>query len=315
MGYYIAVAAQTSGVSDSSAISYSDSILKVETPGDTYRQNSGILQRYSPSLLDYYRVKPLYIRLIRAAHSVGFSWSQATMIPSLGAFILMMLFTFRWLFQILGSAALFPGLLLMISYPIFGPARMSTPDALTSLFLIPLCYFFLKGGSRPVIFILLLLLVSTRLDNLLIAGIFCVGAGINAWSEENREWISYLLVMVLLTSFALLLNVWCTDDPFWPVHMERVLYRGNYLWQLGKAFRYFSASYGWMLLVLLLFMVHLFRMKMLKAEIVLLVMMAAMVIMRLLIFPAYEERFFGGYYLVSFILILRILKRWKENLA
>ena len=70
-----------------------------------------------------------------------------------------------------------------------------------------------------------------------------------------------------------------------------------------------------MLLVLLLFMVHLFRMKMLKAEIVLLVMMAAMVIMRLLIFPAYEERFFGGYYLVSFILILRMLKRWKENLA
>jgi hypothetical protein len=315
IGYYIAVAAQASGASDSTVISYSDSILQAETPEDTYKQNKGILQRYSPALLDFYRIKPLYIWLIRAAHGVGFSWSRATMVPSLAAFILMMLFAFRWLNQVLGSKALFPALLLMVSYPILAPARMSTPDAMTSFFMVALFYHFLQGGSRTIQVILLSFLVSTRLDNLLIAGIFCVGGGIYAWRVENREWISYLLVLMLLIGSALLLNVWCTRDPLWPMHMEQVLYRGNYLWQLGKAFRYFSASYGWLLIVLLLFMVQLFRMKMQTAEITMLVMMASMVIIRLLLFPAYEERFFGGYYMVSCILILRILKRWKENVA
>lgn len=315
IGYYIAVAAQTSGEADSTIVSYSDSILKVETPEDTYRINTEVLQGYSNGLLDYYRIKPLYVWLIRAAHGAGFSWSRATVVPSLLAFILLMLFMFRWLKQVLGADALLPGLLLLFSYPIFVPARMSTPDSLTSLFLVPLFYLFLKGGSRWAFFILLFLLVSVRLDNLLMVGIFCVGAGINAWCVERREWISYLLLMVLLTSLALLLNVWCTDDPFWPMHMEQVLYSGNYLWKLGKAFRFFSASYGWLFIIILLFMVHLFRMKVLTAEITVLVMMAAMVVLRLLIFPAYEERFFGGYYIVSFIIILRILKRWKENVA
>lgn len=315
IGYYIAVAAQTSGKSDSTIVIYSDSILKAETPYYTYRINTEVLQRYSPVLLDYYRIKPLYIWLIRGANCAGFSWSRATVVPSLVAFIFLMLFMFRWLKLFLGTDALLPGLLLLFSYPIFVPARMSTPDSLTSLFLVPLFYLFLKGGGRWAVFILLFLLVAVRLDNLLMVGIFCVGAGINAWNEENREWVSYLLVMVLLSILMLLLNVWCTDDPFWPMHMGQVLYSGNYLWNLGKAFRFFSASYGWLFIILLLFMVHLFRMKVLTAEITVLAMMAAMVVLRLLIFPAYEERFFGGYYIVSFIIILRILKRWKENVA
>jgi hypothetical protein len=313
IGYYIAVAAQEKDMSDSSMISFSDSILKAEIPVESYRINRAILKRHSQGLLDYYRIKPLYIWFVRMAHSIGFSWSRATVVPSIVAFILLMLFTFRWLHRIFGSSALPVGILLMISYPILAPARMSTPDGLTALFLVPLFYLFVQNGSRLGMWILLSLLVSSRLDNMLPAGIFCIGAVFFGVRDNEKNAWHWMIVLLFLIGFGWVLNRWSTIDPFWALQVKDVLYKGHYLWQLGKAFRYFSGSYGWLFIVFGLVMVHLFKMVIPRRELAALVMIVGMILFRLLLFPAYEERFFGAYYIVTFIILLQILKRWKTQ--
>lgn len=309
-GFYIAVASQQSGESDTSAVKRADEEMWKSLPRESYLTNKEILQKQVPGLLDYYRIKPLYVASIKWVHWLGVSWTKASYLPSILAFVVMMLITHHWLKQLMAvryATAL--ALLLMVCYPVMASARMSSPDALSGMVFLMIFYQLYWYRSGWLIIGLLFLLISIRLDNILMAVILLGGLLYQYRNERPKISIGWLIGSGLaLALFTITLNYWCTEDFFWYDKINRILYKESYLWQLGKAFRFFSSSYG-MLFLLIFIVLHFFvHFRFTRKQHLLLVLLGAMIFFRLILFPSYEERFFGPYYIVAMMVLVSLFQ-------
>ena len=101
-------------------------------------------------------------------HKIGFSFTPATVVPSLLCFFLIGLSIWRFSIQFMDPVKTFlvSGICMAI-FPSFQLARLSTPDALSCFFVLNALLFIYTGRKTLIWFSLFLLAVFTRLDNII----------------------------------------------------------------------------------------------------------------------------------------------------
>jgi len=108
------------------------------------------------SQLPFYVVKPFYIWMVYLFYKLGFSLPLSTVLPSILSYLLIGLILLSWLKKYLSTSFAFPAaLLIMYSVFMVSMARLSTPDALSSLLLFSAMYLIIEMGSLTGIFLLM----------------------------------------------------------------------------------------------------------------------------------------------------------------
>jgi hypothetical protein len=122
----------------------------------------------------FFRIKPLYTRLSYLAYKMGLPLSKAPIAPSVFSFVaisILLLWFFNSFLKEVWIAALL-SLSIMVSPPILEAARLATPDALSTLFLLIASYLFLKSSFWGWTVFVLSLSILVRVDNIIFATIF-----------------------------------------------------------------------------------------------------------------------------------------------
>src|SRR6185295_12457075 len=78
MSFYIATAMNFEGKSDQQAISDTRHLIQTELKGEKSALHLYNLDHSDSNILNYYRIKPFYVLLIIALHSLGISYIVAT---------------------------------------------------------------------------------------------------------------------------------------------------------------------------------------------------------------------------------------------
>ncbi len=151
--------------------------------------------------LPFYAVKPLYLAMIYMLYKAGIGLPVATLLPSILAYFCMGLLLFHWLGRYLKLLlALISSLLIMYATFMILLARISTPDAVSSLWLLAAFYFILEKPSTAFMFLFFLLSVFTRLDNIvtcfiILSFLFFV----RKWKKQIflRQYVLMMLALII----------------------------------------------------------------------------------------------------------------------
>ena len=153
--------------------------------------------------LPYYSIKPLYVDLVRLFFRMGISLPRATVLPSVLSYFLLGCLLLLWVSAYLRLPyAVIGCLLFMLTPPMFTAGALSSPDAMSAVFLLAAFYFVLV---RPLVlpaFLFLLLAVWTRLDNVITAGLMVVLWNMNGGRpDRNRIIVSIAMLIVIAISY------------------------------------------------------------------------------------------------------------------
>lgn len=174
---YMGIVLQWKGLDSKQVHNSVYAITKVNVPEKNFVQltelNQGRVERYNDyalfnDYLRFVRLKPLYIFLIKAFYDLGINLVFATVLPSLictGGLLIAFYLAIQKLF-LSGIIPFFISTIIMLLGFTNQLAVISTPDAMSSLlvFLLFLNLFF--GGRESVSYVLLALTIFTRIDNL-----------------------------------------------------------------------------------------------------------------------------------------------------
>jgi hypothetical protein len=118
--------------------------------------------------LPLYVVKPLYIAFVYLFYKAGFSLSVSTIMPSIFSYLLIGFLFLHWLKKYLNIVfASWLSLLVMLSTPMLGVAKLSTPDGLSALLVFSLFYFVIEKRNALLILIFMAGSVFARIDNII----------------------------------------------------------------------------------------------------------------------------------------------------
>ncbi len=306
MPFYIVCAIQLDQGSMDGAVNKTIDYLKQELPAEEFVDNSVRVKKVTTEYFDFYRIKPLYILMVLIFHKIGFSFTTATVIPSLIGFFLIGITIWRFSIQYMDPVKTFLVSIVCISiYPSFQLARLSTPDALSCFFLLNALLFMYTGRQKLIWFGLFLLALCTRLDNV-IAELILLFALLK-WPDSkfaNKLRIKdFVLCAMILISVAILINFVFTQHF---VHVSGPVNErstGGFLINAKNYFHVFSGSFLLALLILFIFTrpVHGFSWKY-KMNYMIYVILA-IVFVRFLLYPFYEERFLTPYIIFGMLII------------
>src|SRR4249920_1015800 len=88
MPFYIATAMNFEDKTDQQAISKTRDLIQSELKNEKTALHLYNIDHSNSDILNYYKIKPLYVFLIVLFHSLGFSYIAASLIPSLISFFL-----------------------------------------------------------------------------------------------------------------------------------------------------------------------------------------------------------------------------------
>jgi hypothetical protein len=314
MPFYIATAMNFEGKTDQQAISVTRELIQSELKSEKTVLHLYNIDHSSPGVLNYYRIKPLYILLIIFFHAIGFSYIAASLIPSLTSFFLIGWTAFLWSSKkFKPEVALFISALFMLTNPSIVLARLSTPDALSNLFILVSIYRIYFGKKYLWTVMLLMTSLFIRLDNFISAGILLTL--MHFWPDGREKTKMPLLVYLLFLLFAgalcLFVNYYFTSGFWWFRHFEYVLSIHAYFFQVLIYFSSFSSSMI-ALLVLITFFAFLNWPGEIPGKIIYLITAVYCIIfVRFLFFPSLEERFMTAFELCILLSVLELFKREK----
>lgn len=151
--------------------------------------------------LSYFRVKPLYTGLAGFLYELGVPLTRATILPSLLSFLLLsILLFFRFAGKFPYWIAGILGLSILCSPPVIEAARLSTPDALSTLILMAAFIMYLNRTPWYWIAGFAALSVLARLDNVIIASSLMVSLLFLPARNETRN-VRPVVVVVVLAVF------------------------------------------------------------------------------------------------------------------
>lgn len=183
------------------------------TEGPAYRETMARRPELFCQQLDFCRIKPLYVWLVRGLMRSGFSGPRATVIPSLVSVLLIGGLLFAWL-----SAYLTPGgslgltVMVLFAPPMMELSRLSTPDGVSTL-LVLLAFYMLLEWNRTVPFLALLAVsLLVRPDNVILG----VGAVVALAWTGRLKWSHALAGAAALAACYLGLS-WWLDSRSWEV--------------------------------------------------------------------------------------------------
>ena len=134
-----------------------------------YRQSIERDSKAFDESLAFYEIKVFYILLISLFYKLGCSLSFSTVLPSLIAVVLIVLLVFFVLNRTLKDTFIagIIAILLLFTPQMQLLARLSTPDALSTLFLLVTAVLFIYKSNWVLVFSLMLLSILTRTDNVI----------------------------------------------------------------------------------------------------------------------------------------------------
>lgn len=133
-----------------------------------YRKNLNENPTAFYNTLPFYAVKPLYIQATYLFYKTGFSLPAATVMPSILFYILTGLLMLYWLTKYLNLFWSFAaGILIMAFGFMISLARLSSPDSMSTFFLLAAIFFIMERHSVIWMSVFLLLSLFTRLDNII----------------------------------------------------------------------------------------------------------------------------------------------------
>ena len=282
------------------------------------------------SILPFYAIKPAYVELVNLAYKTGLSLPVSTVLPSIAAYLFMGFLLFYWLANYLNILfAFLASLFIMYSEPLISLARLSTPDALSALFLLCSFYFIVERPSLKWLFSFMTLSIFTRLDNIIpcvciLSFLFIAGN----WHKKIRP-RSYIILLSAFVVFYFAITAVTLRAFDW-----NVLYYPTFIRHLnlsGTEYAHFSLTgylellYSRLITSLLHYNAPLFFLFLLLLLLPsgpgprkftfdqqLAILSAMIILFKFILFPDLSDRFNIPYYLLFIILFV---KRYKNLLS
>jgi hypothetical protein len=299
------------GKTDQQAILGAREIVKSELDEKNSAFHVYNLDHAAPGILDFYRIKPIYVFLVILFHRLGFSYILATTIPSLISFFLIGSFIFYWSSQKFKPVAT---LIISSAFIIMNPmvilARLSSPDGLSNLFIF-ICFYRIYFGKQYV-WTSLLLMVSLliRMDNFFTVEILL--SLMYFWPEKREKTSMRFLPYISFLLFALVICLWMNFyfvSNFW--WFRNIGYiQSFHVYRHELLLYFFSISESLLPMLVLLTCIAWFNRTsdIITKNIYLMTAIALIIVVRFLVFPSYQERFMTAFYLCGFLMILDMLK-------
>jgi hypothetical protein len=310
MPFYIAAVFSSQGATDENALSAAKEVLHTEMAGEEAASHVNRLEHADKNILDFYRIKPLYVYSVAGLHKLGISFILSTLIPSLFSFFLIGWIVFSWSTRFFDPlpALVFSALLLLIN-PSIILARLSSPDPLSNLFLF-FCFYRIYF-ERKYLWTILLLLISLfiRMDN--IVSVVILLTSMKYWPGKNSATripgMVYLVSLFLAGMICFCINFHFEKNFWWFTHITYI--QSFHAYGVQVLIYFLSVSESFIPALLLLSLLALFQRKLniRKKSGLLLLSVGLIFFGRFLLFPSYEERFATSFYLAGFLILLELL--------
>lgn len=272
-------------------------------------------------ILPNYIVKPLYLWACWLFYKTGVSLVTSTVLPSIISFLFLGLFLFHWFSKYLNLViALTGATLIMYSTFVTSIARLSTPDLLSSVFLLGGFYFILEKRNLLWMFILFLLAVLSRADNVILSFFIILFLTFSKkWQLLNlRQFftmsacfaVTYLFIVLPVRQFGWSIFFYSEyvkhidysrdfDRPITLLSHFSYMYRKLVSAFVSSHFTFFA------FLGLLVLFARKFSLKNLSFDQTFLLLLGSVGLFRFLLLPDISDRFYVGFYLVIIILLIR----------
>jgi hypothetical protein len=317
MPFYIVCAIEKEQGSMDGAVAKTQAVLQKELPAEEFIEHAQRIGREDPMIFERYRIKPFYILLILAFHKLGFSYVHATIIPSLLCYFLIGLSIWQVAIKKLDPFhCLLVCFTCCIIYPTLVLARLSSPDAL-SCFIVLNALFLIYSGRRKTLWICLFLLaIVTRLDNIVFEFffLFALWKWPVAGFKNKLNFKEFAGLSFILGGMALLVNLTSTHHFFWFMDPHFSEPPGQY-WNDMSIYLFIIPGSFFMYLLVLFIISGLRRGFSWKLEVnFLFYVISAIIFIRFLIYPYFEERYIAPLLLFSLLTISFDLARSNKNL-
>jgi hypothetical protein len=220
-----------------------DSVYKNLTGNEPLRIKAHTDPVYFNSLLNFYKIKPLYVWLIYLLQTAGFNIVFATVIPSFFSYFLLMIVLYNWISRLLPVyQTLAVSSIIAVIRPISELAKFSTPDLLSSLILLYALYLLaIKKDDLINMPILFALSVLSRPDNLvfwfmLLITFFMTNK--NSGKEKKYFAAAILSIVIAFILFVLLFD----KNLGWVKSYTGIIYQTAYWSNLKFLFSEFRGS-------------------------------------------------------------------------
>ncbi len=302
---YMGVVLGYNGIPVAEAHQQAYSIIQHQFPPDAasallhesaYREHCFADASFYAQQLSFYRVKPLFTGSAYLLYKCGLPLWTALRIPAAIGFAGLATVLLLWLNRMLKPGFSHLVAVLLLSGYATQLARLVTPDALSAFLVLLLFYLLMVMPQRKILaWSVLFLLALCRIDNLVLSlplAYFQFTASGKQVSPKHLKEFALVSAVILLAATALPLFFgnrlsWFFEYSFTQSGME-------YVKQLGRSVRQFSGTLFPILLPFVLVTLPIRNAMWARF----LLMIAFAVIIRWLLFPAFQERFFVGYEMV-----------------
>ena len=312
-------------------------IAKQQLPASTYSQltDAGIPYRKRMAenadqfhqQMPFYTVKPLYTGLVYLFYKAGFPLIRASLLPSFLGYVLtgwLLIFWIKRYMQFFLALAI--GIFMMLTPTMWGIARLSTPDCVSTFLLLGAVYFILERRSLLFAFIFLLLSIFARVDNAVPAFfILSLLAFTNKW--EPKISVKKYLLMLLFVALSYLCITLSTRGYGWDMFYYASLVKSSNLSHaVHQEFHlkdyialsisqimtglFYSNLFLFITLALLLFIGRPpFQFRNLSIDQLFVGVIIVSIVVRFILQPIVSDRYYAAYYICILILLIRSLSR------
>jgi len=271
-------------------------------------------------VLPNYIVKPLYLWTCWLFYKSGISLVTSTVLPSIISFLFLGLLLFHWLSKYLNAVIALTGTtLIMNSTFVTWIARLSTPDLLSSVFLLASFYFILEKRNPLWMFVLFLLAILSRADNVILCFFIILFLTFSKkWKTLNLKQffamsasfaITYLFIVLPVRQFGWSIFFYSEyvkhidysrdfDQPITLISHLSYMYRKLLSAFISSHFTLFA------FLGLLVFNRNV-SLKDLSFDQTFLLLLSSVCVLKFLLLPDISDRFYIGFYLTIIILLIR----------
>ncbi len=250
--------------------------------------------------LGFYKVKPLFTGLIWLFYKIGIPLRYSLQLPSFLSFLFIGNMMLRWLYRETNKIPALAGAVMFTIALCSQVASIISPDALASLLVVCFFYSYYYGKHWLIQAALMVLLIATRIDFAVLACFFLVVVGLLYWRNQKIS-VGYLAALLFaIALLGLFIPFLSGNKMFWFLEYRFTDSIAGYARQLAVGFRQVLTTKLILIAGLLLFVLPV---RQAKWRTILLTIGAAIMI-RGLLFPVMQDRFFVGYYLVTIVCIV-----------
>lgn len=291
-------------------------ILKQEIPRSVYKTlTAKIEDRYDCLVNDkafeeelgYFRVKPLYTIVVYALHKAGVHLVVATLIPSLIASFLLLMVVYIWLSKYIKKPLAVISTLLLGLYPPFREiAELSSPDAMSNLFILLSLYLAVNKKTDYRLILSLVLAVICRVDNFIFAGVMVYFTYLRG-RENTHLILKSALLAVLAVAGILFIPILAGDRPDWFMKFAYTASVHDYLHHWSDVLYIFRHSvYDIVMALVGVFL--LIRTGSVTRHAATVICLS--VLLHMILFPSLQERFLVAY---EFALTIMLIKYMQQH--